>query len=610
MSPFSRLLAATATVLVLATPGAQERPADPQSEQPVFRARVDLVRVDVSVTGRNDEAVANLQASDFLVTEDGLPQAVETAQFVRLDGQHDEGGRDLTIRDREHGLAEATRDDVRLFALFLDDYHLSSHPAIALRLREALESFVDSLQPTDLVVWMDPLTTLDGLTFTRDRSWLRERIRVFKGRRGELTPVRSVVEEAQLRQGNVWELRAGVSLSALEALVTHLGGLREGRKSVIFVSQGPPVGIRGGPVYPRLESVVRAANRGNVTVHAFDPRPLGSAPMGGAEAIARLSAETGGRAIVNTNTPGARLRQVFADASAYYLLGYSPSREASDGKFHRIEVRVARPGVRVTARRGYWAPTSAEVNPAPAPEPDPARSRALEALAPLGSGRPIEVWIGSAPSTDRRTNVEVAWEGTVNPGESSGSVLDVEPLARGTGAPLGVLQTITAATGGGAASVARFLLEPGPASLRMTLRAPDGSLLDRWTDAVIVPDLASASVELGTPRVYRTRSLLEARRLDEGGDLAPTVSRRFSHADRLVIDVPWTAVSGRLDVTARLTGREGATLAALEVRSTEGGRARIVLPLTSLAPGTYLVRVDAMAGDDHATQQVAFTVER
>jgi VWFA-related protein len=413
-APVTGLCVAAATVLWLAAPGAQERPADSQSEQPVFRARIDLIRVDVSVTGRGGEAVANLRASDFTVIEDGVSQRVETAQFVRLDGQHDAQGRALTVRDRDHGLAEAARDDVRLFALFLDDYHLNSHPLVTLRLREALESFVDSLQPTDLVVWMDPLTTLDGLTFTRDKWWLRERIRTFKGRRGELIPVRSVVEEAQLSQRNVWELRAGVSLSALDALVTHLGGLREGRKSVIFVSQGPPVGIRGNPVYPRLDSIVRAANRGNVTVHVFDPRPFGSAPIGGAEALARLSADTGGRAVVNTNTPGARLKQVFADASAYYLLGYSPSRPATDGKFHRIEVRVARPGVRVTARKGYWAPTAEETSPAPEPAADPGRSGALEALAPLGRGRPVAVWIGNAPSTDRRTEVQVTWEGTPN----------------------------------------------------------------------------------------------------------------------------------------------------------------------------------------------------
>jgi VWFA-related protein len=609
MSHVRRLVASALAVAAIAAPGAQQRPVDTPPAQPTFRTGVDLVRVDVSVTGRNDEAVADLRASDFLVTEDDIPQRVETAQFIRLTGQPEENGRDLIVRDREHGLVEAAREDVRLFALFLDDYHIDSHPAMTIRLRRALESFVDRLQPTDLVVVMDPLTTLDGLTFTRDKWTLRERIRTFKGRRGELTPVRSVVEEAQLTQRNVWELRAGVSLSALEALVTHLGGLREGRKSVIFVSQGPPVGRPGSPIYPRLESALQAANRGNVTVHVLDPRPLGSAPFGGAEALARLSLDTGGRSIVNSNTPWDRIQQVFDDASAYYLLGYSPSRELTDGKFHRIEVRVARSSMRVTSRRGYWAPAAPELNPSPTPAPDPVLSSALAALVPLDRGRPIDIWIGSAPGESGRTDVRVVWDGLARTKEMGASVLEVEPVAREGGASLAAPQTI-AASGGSSGAVARFLLEPGPMLLKLAVRSADGSILDRWTDRLAVPDYREAGVTLGTPRIYRTRSLTEARRFDEGAEPVPTVSRQFSRTDRLVIDVPWAASSGQTDLIARLTNREGTPLAALPITSTGGGRARIVLQLTNLAPSTYVVRIDASAGDEHTTQQVAFTVSR
>jgi len=608
MSRMGRLLVAAVGVLAVVSLSAQQNPPSPQPEQPTFRGGVNLVRVDVSVTGRNEDAVTDLETRDFLVSEDDVPQKVETAQFIQLNGQPDDSGRDLTIRDRDKGLAEAEKEDVRLFALFLDDYHIDSHPEITLRLKRALESFVDSLQPTDLVVVMDPLTTLDGLTFTRDKFLLRERIRTFKGRRGELIPVRSVVEEAQLTQRNVWELRAGVTLSALEALVTHLGGLREGRKSVIFVSQGPPVGLPGSLVYPQLEAVLQAANRGNVTVHVLDPRPLGAAPFGGAEALARLSLETGGRSIVNSNTPWDRIKQVFSDASAYYLIGYSPSRQLTDGKFHRIDVRVTRPGVHVTARRGYWAPSPPDSSAAPKPAPDPGLSSALAALVPLDKGRPIDVWIGSTPAADRRTEVQLVWERLTHANESGVTMLEVEPLARG-GGPLAPAQTI--ATGGnGSESIARFLLEPGPASLRMTMRRADGTELDRWTDRLVVPDYRDHAVELGTPRVYRTRSLVEARRFDAGSESAPVASRRFSRSDRLVIDVPWTAQSGVPDLSARLTGRDGNALVTLPFASTDAGRGRIVLPLTNLAPSTYVVRIDAAIGDERTTQDVAFMVSQ
>ena len=48
------------------------------------------------------------------------------------------------------------------------------------------------------------------------------------------------MEEAQWARGNVRKMRAEVTLSALAALTIRLGGLREGRKTILFVSQGPP----------------------------------------------------------------------------------------------------------------------------------------------------------------------------------------------------------------------------------------------------------------------------------------------------------------------------------------------------------------------------------
>src|SRR5919106_4403110 len=59
-------------------------PSDPQ--QPVFRTGINFVRVDVIVTDKNGNQVADLQQSDFDVTEDGKPQAIETFKLVRLDG--------------------------------------------------------------------------------------------------------------------------------------------------------------------------------------------------------------------------------------------------------------------------------------------------------------------------------------------------------------------------------------------------------------------------------------------------------------------------------------------------------------------------------------------
>ncbi|MGH9201391.1 MAG: VWA domain-containing protein, partial [Vicinamibacterales bacterium] len=352
----------------LASGGGQSKPTEePQQPTPIFRVGTAIVRVDVSASGRNGSPVADLQASDFEVEEDGVLQKVETAQFIRIDGQRTSDlNEPLEIRSREHAKLEAARDDVRLFAIFLDDYHINKSPTITLPLREALMGFVEQFQPNDLVVVMDPLTTLDGLKFTRSKPDLVARMRVFIGRRNELYPVKSAVEEAQLTQRNWLELRGAVTLSALNALATHLGGLREGRKSILFVSQGPPLGPPGSPNDQRLKEVLQAANRANVTIHVLDPRPLGAVGFGGHSTLQRIAGETGGRAIVNTNDPSEELARVIGDASAYYLIGYTPTRQTNDGRFHRISVRVKRRGVDVVARRGYWAASEKELTAAAA----------------------------------------------------------------------------------------------------------------------------------------------------------------------------------------------------------------------------------------------------
>ena len=108
--------------------------------------------MDVTATVNGDEPVTDLQASDFEVTEDDVPQTVETIKFVRVDGTRTSNlDEPLEIRSKQHALLEAAREDVRLFALFLDDYHIDKRPDITLPLRDTLTKFIKQLGPNDLV---------------------------------------------------------------------------------------------------------------------------------------------------------------------------------------------------------------------------------------------------------------------------------------------------------------------------------------------------------------------------------------------------------------------------------------------------------------------------
>lgn len=595
--------------------GQEPAPQAPTPEQPIFRAKVNVVRVDVSVFNDDGQPILDLVPADFKVTEDNIPQTVETAQFLRLDGQPIAGSNEsLVIRSPEHAAVEAAKDDVRLFAVFLDDYHVDKAPAITLPLRRALERFIDQLGPRDLVAVMDPLTPLSHLRFTRSRDELLERMKTFEGRRGERFPVKSVLEEAQLSRSDWYQVRGAVSLSALTSLATYLGGLREGRKSVIFVSQGPPIGTPSEPNYAIMEEAIQAANRGNVTINVFDPRPLGSSVFGGPEVLRRISYDTGGRAIVNTNEPERGLRQVVADASAYYLVGYTPSRDLADGKFHRIDVEIKRRGVRVLARRGYWAPRAEELTPVEAKAPlEPRLAGAIAPLVGPNDGRVVDAWVGTDVATDGRARLIVTWEPAFGKtGQAAPVRVMVEPIVSIGGDALAPPQTVASATSAGEDSeIATFVLDPGDAVLRLTALDASGGTLDRWTQPVTLPQIEDGAIVLATPRVLRARSQFELRALNANPHPTPVASRVFRATDRIFIEIAFASPSDTPPpIVAELLNNKGERLLDLLVPAFVDRKARITLPLTSLAPSVYAVRIRAGEGEREGRQLVAFRVER
>src|SRR4029077_3467865 len=107
-----------------------------------------------------------------------------------------------------------------------------------------------------------------------------------------------------------------------------------------------------------IRELTETANHSNTAIYTVDPAGLTG---GGADVLRTIAESTGAEAFVNTNTPEKALRQVVREASAFYLLGYSSARNPQDGKFHRIAVKVRKPGIDVHARKGYWAPNANEI---------------------------------------------------------------------------------------------------------------------------------------------------------------------------------------------------------------------------------------------------------
>ena len=82
----------------------------------------------------------------------------------------------------------------------------------------------------------------------------------------------------------------------------------------------------------------------------------------GHQGLEALSDATGGVSVINTNNFGEGLDRVI-QRSSYYLLAYRPT-EPFDGKFHKLQIKVDRPGAKVYTRVGYVAKADAAEQPA------------------------------------------------------------------------------------------------------------------------------------------------------------------------------------------------------------------------------------------------------
>ena len=73
------------------------------------------------------------------------------------------------------------------------------------------------------------------------------------------------------------------------------------------------------------------------------------------DVMIRLADQTGGRAFYFNNDLESSIRTAISDAEVSYMLGFYPSENGFDGKFHNLDVKVARKDVEVRHRNGYFA---------------------------------------------------------------------------------------------------------------------------------------------------------------------------------------------------------------------------------------------------------------
>ena len=594
---------------------ANQSPAPPSQQQgdqqqpPVIRRGINYVSVDVIVTDKDGNPVVDLTQNDFSVTEDGKPQTVDTFSIVKLDAiAMAESGPPKQIRDDLDEEREAARPDVRLFVILLDDYHVQRGNDLSVK-KPLIEFLENQVAPADMVAIMYPLTPITDLRFSRNRDAAISAIEHFEGRKYNYTPRNQFEEKYADYPAQVVErVRNQVTMDALKGAAMKMGALREGRKSIVFVSEGftgilpaqmsdPIASMPGfqnpyrnaGASAPQasardqmisdqdmlfdMQQVFNAMARMNTSVYPVDPRGLAVFEYGIEKGVTVtqdavglrqtqdtlhvLAANTDGRAIVNRNDLAVGMKQIIRDSSSYYLLGYSSSQAPTDGKFHQIKVNVKRKGVDVRARKGYWAYTADDVARANAatakPEAPSAVTSALNDLASPTRDKSAHFWIGTTRAENGMTHVTFSWEPAPpvpgHPVEDPPTRIALTAVAP-DGRPVfrgrvpDESSTASSMCCSKGGGAVSFDVPPGQLDMKMVVEGPRGQVIDTLGRQITVPDFTNVSMSFSTPRVFRVRTVPELQAIKANPNAVPTTERQFSRTDRLYIRVDAYAPGG------------------------------------------------------------------
>lgn len=436
------------------TAPAQTKPAapppaqKPSDDDDVVRITTNLVQVDAIVT-KDGKVVPNLTAEDFELYEDGKKQPITS--FAYISNVPTTTAEPLPAKkEKPTDVAPAprlNRDDARrTVALVVDDLGLSAESMH--HVRKQLRKFIaEELKPNDLVAVMRTSGELGALQqFTNDRRVLDravERLRWNICSRAGVSvipifdPTRDQYEDPEFGCGANSYYK---TLKSLRFILDAMGQL-PGRKSMVLLSDSLPsesqeVKFENEALNTSfnttrftwvLQRIAEKAIRASVVIYSVDTQGLqytGLTPADqprltrgtmnarsdimsrrsdllwrrreGGELIAR---QTGGFQVRNSNS--FELPRILQDQNGYYLLGYRPTSETFNRRFHHIKAKVKRSGMTLRTRFGFFGVSEEELGPGPAQLMNPTSTN-LALRSPFGA-QDIEVDLISFFTNDKTT---------------------------------------------------------------------------------------------------------------------------------------------------------------------------------------------------------------
>lgn len=343
-------------------------------QRPVFRAEANYVEVDAVVTDQQGHFVTGLTPADFVLREAYKPQRIDIVDYVNLPTKGSRGATGPTSDVRiKSGLGIESSDlSRRIYLLYLNVPSPQSLIETGQQARQFIEDFVE---PGDMVGLWSSDAISQTLTFTTDK---REMLKA-------LPPLGHLAAGSGL---------SGREIGKLDDAVEFLSGIQGRRKALILFSAGWPsttygpwgtnaaasipwTGV-GGPAVtpvgrimsPFWDTPSDITGMADVQIYTVDSRGLAAPPLwartheqlsagldamtSSTDMLRSIADETGGLAVFNTNDYRAGFARIVEDNSRYYVLGYSSAIKDRNHRFIAIDLRSARPGLTVRARKGYF----------------------------------------------------------------------------------------------------------------------------------------------------------------------------------------------------------------------------------------------------------------
>lgn len=298
-----------------------QQPLPPPPTVPPLRVEVQVVNIYCTVKDSKGRLITNLEAADFEVREDGKKQTVR--YFAR------ETDRPLTLA-------------------LLVDTSISQERLLPIETETAALFLQRVLRPDDLALLIsfdinvDLLQEFTGEAARLERALTRLRINA-PGPTGPFP-----------RPGP----RGTRFFDAIYLASTEKLNPEVGRKAIIVLTDGVDAGSQ-----VKFTEALEAAQRSDTMIYAIEIADLEWYQLhqqyySGSGELHKLAEETGGR-VLPVREPE-KLAQAFdaiaAELRSQYSLGYTPTNRRADGKFRKISVEVKQRGLKVQARRGYYAP--------------------------------------------------------------------------------------------------------------------------------------------------------------------------------------------------------------------------------------------------------------